>query len=131
MIANGPTEFRWRSRWWHLTYAGHIDPDVLLRLLLSVSASATLRVNGSSIVHERSDVDAPYDHTHFAWMWETAPNLRGAHLMDADVAGVRDHPHAESRKSLKWMETVFTQYHVGHKTAASGKPVVIAPVAGP
>ena len=71
--------FRWRARLWHLTYVGHIPAELLLRQLSSVTKSNT--VLGSSVVHEASDAEAPYAHTHLAWLWERAPTLHGARLM--------------------------------------------------
>ena len=66
---------------------------------------------GSSIVHEQSDAEVPYDHTHFAWMWEGAPNLRGAHRMDVLLEGIRIHPHMVHKNAIKWMKGIFTRYH--------------------
>jgi hypothetical protein len=121
--------FRWRARLWHLTYVGHIPAELLLRQLSSVTKSNT--VLGSSVVHEASDAEAPYAHTHLAWLWERAPNLHGARLMDVECEGTTIHPHAEHRKSIKWMQLVFTRYHAGHKLGATGKSTFVAPVAGP
>ena len=56
-----------------------IPAELLLRQLSSVTKSNT--VLGSSVVHEASDAEAPYAHTHLAWLWERAPNLHGARLM--------------------------------------------------
>ena len=74
--------FRWRSRGWHLTYRGHVPPEELLALLSSVTS---IRAVGTSIVHEHSNAEVPYDHTHMAWLWERAPNLHGARLFDIEL----------------------------------------------
>lgn len=129
MIYSAASAFRWRARLWHLTYKGHIPAEQLLAQLMAVSGSR--RVLGSSIVHETSDAEAPFDHTHFAWMWEQDPNLCGAHLMDMEHEGQSVHPHAVHKKSIKWMETVFTRYHHGHKADACGKLTFVRPAAGP
>ena len=129
LVARPVSEFRWRARLWHLTYKGHLPPEALLNLLSVVSD--TRCVLGTSIVHEKSDAEAPYDHTHFAWMWERDPNLSGAHLMDLEHDGQWVHPHAVHKKSLKWMQSVFTRYHAGHKADAKGRTVFVPPVAGP
>ena len=121
--------FRWRARAWHLTYAGHLPAELLLARLASIAKSNC--VLGTSVVHEASDAEAPYPHTHFAWLWERAPNLHGARLMDVTFEGATIHPHAVHKKSLKWLELLFTRYHLGHKLGAAGKPVFVAPVAGP
>ena len=129
LMSDAPDGFRWRARFWHLTYAGHIPAELLLTLL--ASATKSIEVVGSSIVHEASDAETPYDHTHFAWLWERAPNLHGARLMDAEFEGTIVHPHAEHRASLKWMQHIFMRYHAGHKLSSTGKPVFVTPVAGP
>ena len=120
--------FRWRARAWHLTYRGHVPHEVLLALLRSATSINTL---GTSVVHESSDAEAPYEHTHFAWLWERAPNLHGARLMDVELDGSIVHPHAVHKKSLHWLQHVFSRYHHGHKATPAGKPVFVAPVAGP
>jgi hypothetical protein len=120
--------FRWRARAWHLTYAGHIPADVLLALL---HKSTSIRALGTSIVHEHSDEEAPYAHTHFAWLWERAPNLHRSRLMDAKLHGAVVHPHAVHKKSLKWLQLVFERYHHGYKTTNRGKPLFVVPAAGP
>ena len=129
MLSNA-IDFRWRARFWHLTYKHHIPPETLLAAL-SAAGGGSLRVLGSSIVHEQSDAQVPYDHTHVAWMWEGAPNLRGSHLFDVSFEGARIHPHAVNKKSLQWMKNLFTRYHLGHKLDSYGKPAFVPPVAGP
>jgi hypothetical protein len=57
--------FRWRARFWHLTYRGHVPPELLL---LQLSSLTSIRALGTSIVHESSDEEAPYEHTHMAWL---------------------------------------------------------------
>ena len=114
--------FRWRAP---SKYA-HIPAELLLRHLSSVTKSNT--VLGSSVVHEASDAEAPYARTHLAWLWKRAPNLHGARLMDVECEGTMIHPHTEHRKSIKWMQLVFTRYHAEHKL---GKSTFVAPVAGP
>ena len=116
--------FRWRGRAWHLTYKGHLDHEALLAQLHGLSSIAVL---GSSVVHESSDAEAPYDHTHLCWWWARAPDLNGAHLMD--FKGV--HPHAVTKKSLKWVERIFTHYHHGYKADGAGRASFKAPVGGP
>lgn len=122
------SNFRWRGRLYHATYKGHIPPAALVSLVKNLSG---IRVLGTSCVHEESDAEAPYDHTHFAWVWERAVDLSGCHLMDVTHGGTRVHPNIESKKSLAWIERVFTQYHAGHKTGDDGKPAFVEPVGGP
>ena len=124
--ANG--QFRWRGRLYHATYKGHIDAAMLRARLGCISSVPVL---GWSCVHEESDAEAPYAHTHFAWVWERAVDLQGCHLMDVNDGGVTVHPNIETKKSIAWMELVFTRYHAGHKHGADGKPTFTAPVAGP
>ena len=121
--------FRWRARAWHLTYAGHVPPEILLLLL---GAATSVPVLGTSIVHETSDAEAPYDHTHFAWLWAGPVNLHGAHIMDAVVDARTIHPHAEHRKSLPWLQGIFERYHHGYKACGGrGQSKFVQPHAGP
>ena len=92
--------FRWRGRLFHLTYAYHIDPAVLLA---RVSALSAIPVLGTSIVHEESDAENPYDHTHFAWLWERPVDLVGSRIMDVIFQGQPVHPIIATKKSLTWM----------------------------
>ena len=117
--------FRWRSTAYHLTYAGHIPRDVLLALLTTLSS---IPIVGWSIVHETSDAEAQYDHTHLAWLWKRAVNLSGAQLMDIRYNGVLIHPNIVTKRSLQWVQRIFTLYHHGHK---EGSDKVVPPVAGP
>ena len=50
--------------------------------------------------------------------------------MDVAFDGTTIHPHAVHKKSLQWLQHIFTRYHTGHKLSA-GKPSFVAPVAGP
>ena len=128
---NKASEFRWRSKLYHLTYAGHIDRALLFAILKRYS-SCKRRVLGTSIVHEISNAEVPYDHTHFAWFWDSAPNLHGAHIFDVhDECGNAVHPHVVNKKSLRWMQGLFTRYHLGHKVDTKGKPVFVRPAGGP
>ena len=120
--------FRRRARAWHLTYRGHVPRDVLLA---KPGRATSIAAIGTLIVHEPSDAEVPYPHTHFAWLWQRAPNLHGARLMDVEVDGCVIHPHAVQKKSLKWLQHVFQRYHVGTKSNAVGRPIFVAPVAGP
>ena len=128
MDANMDDGFRWRARAWHLTYRGHLPPQTLLELLERATSIQTVC---TSVVHEQSNAEVAYDHTHLAWLWERAPNLHGARIMDVDIDGCIIHPHAVHKKSLKWLQHIFTRYHRGHKVSAAGKPIFIAPVGGP
>ena len=120
--------FRWRARAWHLTYKGHVPPELLLLLL---SAATSVRTLCTSIVHEESDPEVPYPHTHFAWLWEKSVELHGAHIMDVQFESQLVHPHAEYRKSLKWLQGLFERYHHGFKADGNGRIRCIPPAAGP
>ena len=125
---DGKDCFRWRARFWHPTYCGLVPAELLLSKLARLTSIRTL---GHSVVHERSDAQVPYDHTHLAWMWERAPNLHGSRLLDIELDGVQLHPHMVHKKSLKWLQHIFQRYHHGHKTTLTGKPTFVAPVGGP
>ena len=112
-----------------MTYKGHIPPQALLLCLASISR---VKVLGTSIVHESSDAEAPYDHTHFAWLWEKAVDLIGSDIMDVFHGTGRVHPNIETKRSILWMERLFVQYHAGHKAGAhgnDGKTKFVPPVA--
>ena len=64
--------FRWRARIWHLTYSRHLPRELLLAKLASVTS---IQAIGTSIVHEQSDEDAPYDHPVF-WDGSLASGAR-------------------------------------------------------
>ena len=51
--------------------------------------------------------------------------------MDVAFCGRRVHPHAEQRKSLKWLQGLFERYHQGFKADASGRVRRVLPVGGP
>ena len=120
--------FRWRACMWHLTYPDHLPPQTLLALL---ERTTSIKTVCTSVVHEQSNAEVPYGHTHLAWLWERAPNLHGSGIMDVEINGSIIHPHAVHKKSLKWLQHIFTRYHHGHKVSAAGKPIFVAPVAGP
>ena len=131
MVAANPAAqrpFRWRGQLYHLTYRGHIPHQSILNRLHSISR---IKVLGHSCVHEASDQEAPYNHTHFAWVWTKAVDLVGCDKMDVLYNGVTVHPHILSKKSLPWMEGIFTRYHHGHKTDTDGKPKFVQPAGGP
>ena len=128
---NGVRPFRWRGKLYHLTYKGHIDRSVLLARLNIIT---TIHALGWTCVHETSDAEVPYDHTHFAWIWERPVDLLGCTLMDVYDGGVCVHPNIQTGKSLAWMEKIFTQYqssHAGHKVGADGKLAFTSPADGP
>ena len=119
---------------WHLTYAGHIDKDDLISKLISISS---IPVIGWSVVHEASDAEAPYEHTHVAWLWEKAVDLVGYHLMD-----VRDpnssapvHPNIESKKVAAVagaaLYPVSQRIQARRRPKASFGPAYRRPVAAP
>ena len=81
-----------------------------------------------SVVHEEGDEKeenpTPYEHTHAAFMWTETQKKEGARIFD-----VRDiHPNVQCKKSMRWMQTIFTKYHLGHKTKADGKKYFIKPI---
>ena len=120
--------FFWRARAWHLTYRGHVPCELLLAKL---ELTTSIKAIGTSIVHETSDAEVPYPHKHFAWLRQRSPNSHGARLMDVVVDGCIIQPHAVHKKSLKWLQHIFQRYHVGTKINAVGRPIFVAPVAGP
>lgn len=88
-------EYRWAARHYHLTYKTHIPFETLKSLVASAFAPA--KVIAFSAVHERSDKDAPYDHTHVYFYLEYKCRRRG-NIMDVGEV----HPH---------VQTVFGEEH--------------------
>ena len=117
--------FRWRGKYYHLTYKGHIAPGILLQRLSTITS---VKVLASSVAQEVSDAEAPYDHTHLAWVWEKGVDLVGCGIMDINVGGQIVHPNIENKKAIAWMERVFTQYHKGWKVGGDGKLNMVAPI---
>lgn len=93
--------FRWENVHYHLTYKGHHDFEVLKAL----AKKAFVEVIGWSLVHERSDKDAEYDHTHFYFLLPKKVTRRG-NVMDID--GV--HPHVQKVRNPKHAHAVY-KYH--------------------
>ena len=108
-------------------------------------------VRAWSIVHESSDQDNPYDHTHAAFMLTEAPDISGNDLFrlpelepetdekeeeeeeekehgggadpEGDAAPKHEgQPHINHSLSVKWMENLFTDYHQGWKVDNTKRP---------
>lgn len=93
--------FRWENIHYHLTYKGHQDFEELKAL----AKAAFGDVIGWSIVHETSDKDNEYEHTHFYFLLGKKPQRRG-NIMD--IHGV--HPHVRKIRNPKHANAIF-KYH--------------------
>jgi len=69
-----------------------------------------------SFVHETSDAENPYDHTHVAWQWANKTPLDLRSNVRFDLTGI--HPNIQKWTNQNHKIVVYTQYHV--------KPTVIA-----
>ena len=126
--------FKFASAKVHLTYKGHLDYDGLL-------AHVTQTVGAPkywSIVHEEGDAEEEgadpdhdystggYMHTHAAFIWPHKMQKQG-HVFDFEEV----HPHVQIKRSMSWMELIFTLYHWGHKTKKDGKKYYVKPFKDP
>lgn len=93
--------FRWENVHYHLTYKGHQDFEELKTLTKKNFGE----LSGWSIVHERSDQDQQYDHTHFYFLLP-AKVVRRGNIMDLN--GV--HPHVQKIRNPKHAHAVY-KYH--------------------
>lgn len=122
-----PDNFTFRGKLFHLTYAEHIAPDVLLNTARRATSTPLL---GYSIAHEDTSeygdegqqLSAGYEHTHFAMIFSAKVMLKGSRKFDAfisdatDPLGVRQiHPNVQPTISMAQMEQIFTYYHAGRK----------------
>lgn len=97
--------FRWRNVQYHLTYRGHLDYTEVENLIAGVFSPT--RIDAFSIVHESSDGDHPYDHTHVYFHLEGTRQKRGSRLLDfGDV-----HPNVRDVFSYHHAENIFG-YHL-------------------
>lgn len=103
------TRFLFSSKKGHLTYAGHIERDVLLAL---VGGAAEL-VWWSVVWEQGHDGDddgggiTPYDHTHFAF--ERKRKFCTRDVRRFDVGGV--HPHIRSSIDAEHASRLYWEYH--------------------
>lgn len=123
-----PDDFTWKSKYFHLTYKGHLPAQEILQ---TVSRATSVYLVGYSIVHEdTSEYDAEgyqlsagYEHTHVALIFATPLNLKGSRKFDVFVHNnphdpfdyEQIHPHVQPKVTLVQMEQLFTQYHAGRK----------------
>ena len=126
-MSNGFTG-RWRAVAWHLTYKDHIPAFLLLAALAAITRTKVIL---TSIVHEASSAEVPYNHTHFAWLWEKGVDLMGCRIMDILWNGATFHPNILYKKNLCWLQLIVEKYHHGYKMQPSGKLEFTEPVAGP
>lgn len=114
--------FRWEHLSYHLTYKGHVDQEGLVKH----AENELGKLMGWSIVHESSDKDQPYDHTHFFFRLFAKP-LRRGNVMDFE--GV--HPHVRKVLKPKHAEAVY-KYHLKApvKVQQEGEAEVVAATRG-
>ena len=139
-----PDNFRWRGKYFHLTYAEfHEKQD----LLAAVVNATTVPLVGWSYCQEDTTKTLPngtriigHQHTHFCIMFESAINLVGSRAFDihyvqqAAVIGQAGqltsfHPNIQPKVHIAQVEQIFTHYHMGRKfDIEQGKVVYTAPV---
>jgi len=96
------SSFRFHSCKAHFTYQGHIPVQDLLGFL---QEKAPLK--WYSIVHETSDTETPYDHTHAAVEWVKVLDTRNPRYFDYYWT----HPHIQKITNMKHAMTLYNTYH--------------------
>lgn len=94
--------FRFTQQSAHFTYRGHIAFEVIKQLFDSIG-----QVLWFSFVHESSDQEVQYDHTHAAVRWSRRPDRINPRF--ADIGGV--HPHIQPIRSAKHACEIYDKYH--------------------
>lgn len=95
--------YNWHRQRYHLTYKGHLDRDDFLHFVDSLAA-----VKAFSFVHETSDAEHEYDHTHYLVWFAKQPNWRKANKLDYKTV----HPHIQPiNDDHHWSQTMDTYHH--------------------
>lgn len=112
------TAFRLTKKKYHLTYKSHIDHQSILNLITLIYGS----VIWYSCVHESSDNECSYDHTHFAF--ESGDRKDSTNPRIFDIDGI--HPNIQPIKDNQHASRIFHEYHlkapVGGPWQSSYKP---------
>ncbi len=95
--------FRLQSQCVHLTYKGHLDVDLWKAHFYPKHGDPKL----FSFVHESSDKEVAYDHTHVCVEWIKNFDSTNARVYDFDDI----HPHIQKVISLKHKKTIVVVYH--------------------
>lgn len=101
------SKFRWRGTAYHLTYKSHIPHEDLLDHVLEKTKRPDYKAY--SIVHETSDKDTPYEHTHLLFVFDKKMEHKNSGLLDyKDI-----HPHIRNvpmNRSTRYCHNIFN-YH--------------------
>jgi len=102
------TSFRLQNKRVHLTYKSHIPHEAWLSWFNSVKKKT---ISFYSIVHESSDENHPYDHTHVAIEFEKQFQTRNSRFFDWELPDKsKIHPHIKPIKTKKhWYNCL--EYH--------------------
>lgn len=126
--------YRFRGTAVHLTYKGHLPFEDLKQLVFSLQkpcANATGRIQDPkwySIVHESSDAENQYDHTHFAVEFQNKIDVRGTafifkprcnrffstsdNLGRTEMPWSPDTPYFEPRFDIAWRQRDTDLFHL-------------------
>lgn len=103
--------FKWENLEYHLTYRGWIALELLKAAVLAAFPQSS--IVAFSLVHEESDGEVPYKHSHFYFKLDRKSGRRGARLMDID--GV--HPHVRKVTKTGHNARLMDYYHKKQKDA--------------
>lgn len=95
------TKFRITCKRLHLTYKSHIDLDILLKFLDTISMNKVVQWSGCQEVGS-----SDYDHTHIGIEFHSKPDFKCPRVFDFD--GV--HPHIRKVTSVAHWDNILT-YH--------------------
>lgn len=138
--SHGDRSFRFRSKYIHCTYKGHIDMNILAAKASEVACTSpgggVLRI---SIVHELGSEteagggDLRYPHTHMAVEWEKPLDKTNCRFMDVEVPVDFEtsevvHPNIQTKKSMPWFQNLIFEYHRGKKAQNGGGFKITPPV---
>jgi len=108
------TNFLAQGKSWHFTYKTHIDFEQLKTFILK-QASTAKKPNAFkwfTVVHESSDNENQYDHTHFACEFTIPLKTTMPRLFDwANMDSESIHPHWQKITSLQHATTIYFTYH--------------------
>jgi hypothetical protein len=135
-------DFKWNSKYVHLTYRGTISSRKILDMVLNATSIKLVAwsraVEDTSFTDEQGIFHQGYTHTHWAGIWESRLNLTGARKFDIWIEVEDDngvftdeivHPHGQLRLTATQMEQIFTMYHPGRKyDVTTGKYTYHAPI---
>jgi len=116
------SNFRLQNQRIHLTYKSHIPPEAWLTWFKNCKKK---NISFYSIVHESSDENHPYDHTHILIEFEKVFQTRNSRFFDWELPDKSViHPNIKPVKSKKhWENTLKYHYKENTPYTNTEKPI--------